>query len=56
MNELTGKKDNNASSLSFDDQRNLMSGSRTSGPTLAIGGTNPSQPSFNSNQNHVYVS
>jgi hypothetical protein len=36
MNELTGKKDTNTNNLSLDDQRNLMSGSKTMGPTLAI--------------------
>lgn len=36
INELTGKKDSDANTLSFEDRKNLISGSRTSGPTLAI--------------------
>lgn len=38
MNELTGKKESEANALSLEDRKNLMSGTRTSGPTLAIGG------------------
>ncbi|CAF2342137.1 unnamed protein product [Rotaria sp. Silwood2] len=43
MNELMGKKNPNPNTLSLDDQRNLMTGSKTTGPTLAItGGTSSS--------------
>jgi hypothetical protein len=64
MNELTGKKDTSSTSLSFDDQRSLMTGSRSNGPTLAIGGapptTNPSSSSYDKNtsfnKSHEYVS
>ncbi|CAF2110174.1 unnamed protein product [Rotaria magnacalcarata] len=41
MNELTGKKDSDTNSLSLEDRKNLMSGSRTNGPTLAITGGIP---------------
>ncbi|UJR21217.1 hypothetical protein I4U23_024314 [Adineta vaga] len=41
INELTGKKDSDTSALSLEDRKNLMSGSRTSGPTLAIAGGMP---------------
>lgn len=43
MNELKGKKDTNT--LSLTDQRNLMSGLRSNGPTLAIAGESSSSPS-----------
>ncbi len=36
MDELAGKQSANTNALSLDDQRNLMSGSRITGPTLAI--------------------
>jgi len=44
INELTGKKDTDANGLSFEDRKNLMSGTRNAGPTLAIaaaGGNTP---------------
>ncbi|CAF3301403.1 unnamed protein product [Rotaria sp. Silwood2] len=36
MNELMRKTNTNTNTLSLDDQRNLMTGSKTTGPTLAI--------------------
>ena len=63
MNELTGKKDSGSTTLSFEDQRSLMTGARTTGPTLAIGGAHPAPnapTSFDNtaamNTNNAYVS
>ncbi|CAF0873078.1 unnamed protein product [Adineta ricciae] len=60
INELTGKKDSDANGLSLEDRKGLMSGSRTSGPTLAIAGattgannTLPTQTSFNNTSNNL---
>ena len=36
MNELAGRKDTENNMLSLADRKNLMSGSKTAGPTLAI--------------------
>ena len=36
MNELTVKKETESNALSLEDRKNLMSGTRTTGPTLAI--------------------
>ena len=63
MNELTGKKDTASTTLSFEDQRSLMTGAKTSGPTLAIAGatsTANAPPAFDNNAamntNNAYVS
>ena len=41
LNELTGKKDVNTNALSEAERRSLMTGSKISGPTLAIAGATP---------------
>ncbi|CAF0817704.1 unnamed protein product [Rotaria sp. Silwood1] len=54
MNELMGKKNTNTNTLSLDDQRSLMTGSKTTGPTLAIaGGTSSSTTDSNRNTTTV---
>jgi hypothetical protein len=45
LNEVNGKKDINTNTLSLTDQRNLMSGLRSNGPTLPIAGESSSSSS-----------